>query len=298
MRVAVIDLGTNTFNLLIADVSSSGFIILHNSKEGVALGMGGIHKGFISNDAIDRAFIAFDQFKRLCAGFSVERVIAIGTSAVRDAANSAEFVNQIRETFDLEVEIVDGLEEAKLIYEGVQWSYDFEKPSLIMDIGGGSTEFIRVAKEESLSFCSLDIGVSRAVQSFQLKDPLSHSDKDALMHWFESQAAPLNQFNGVETLVGASGSFETFYEMIYDDHFPKGLKAIHLNRKELFEILDWMIHSTYEEREQHPNIIPIRRRMAPIAALKTRWVIDKFDIQEVVVSPCSLKEGVLRRFIL
>lgn len=298
MRIAVIDLGTNTFNLLIADVSVNGFIILHNSKEGVALGMGGIHKGYISDDAIDRAFIAFNQFKHLCAGYEVERVVAIGTSAIRDASNSSAFVDQIKSSFDLEVEIVDGLEEAKLIYEGVQWSYSFEKPSLIMDIGGGSTEFIRVAKQETLSFCSLDIGVSRAVQSFQLKDPLSNSDKDALLHWFESQAAPLNDFKGVETLVGASGSFETFYEMIHDEPFPKGLDAIYLNNKELFEILDWMIHSTYEEREQHPNIIPIRRRMAPIAALKTKWVIDKFDIQQVVVSPCSLKEGVLRRFIV
>lgn len=296
MRVAVIDLGTNTFNLLIADVGENGFRIIHNSKEGVALGMGGIHKGFISEDAIDRAFVAFQLFRDRCNDFGVEKSIAIGTSAIRDASNSDHFAERIKTTFGLQIEIVDGLEEARLIYEGVQWSYPFDRPSLIMDIGGGSTEFIRAFGEEPLSFCSLDIGVSRAVQSFSLSDPLQESEINQLLDWFESQASELNTFGQAEVLVGASGSFETFYEMIYHSDFPSGIKATPIDRKELERTMNWLIGSTYAEREQHQRIIPIRRRLAPIAALKTKWVMEKFRIREVVVSPCSLKEGVLRRF--
>lgn len=296
MRVAVIDLGTNTFNLLIADVGENGFRIIHNSKEGVALGMGGIHKGFISEDAIDRAFAAFRLFGDRCKGLGVEKSIAIGTSAIRGASNSSDFVERIQTTFGIKIEIIDGLEEARLIYEGVQWSYPFDRPSLIMDIGGGSTEFIRAFGERPLSFCSLDIGVSRAVQSFSLSDPLQDSEIMQLVDWFESQASELNAFDQVEILVGASGSFETFYEMINDSDFPSGIKATPIDRMQLEQTIDWLIRSTYAEREQHQRIIPIRRRLASIAALKTRWVMEKFNIQEVVVSPCSLKEGVLRRF--
>ena len=92
MRVAVIDLGTNTFNLLIADIHANGFDIVHNSKEGVALGMGGINEQFIHPDAEKRAFHAFEVFKNRIEENSVEFVYGFGTSAIRDAKNGNEFV--------------------------------------------------------------------------------------------------------------------------------------------------------------------------------------------------------------
>lgn len=296
MRVAVIDLGTNTFNLLVADVHAAGFDSIHNSKEGVALGMGGINEGFISDEAMQRAFLAFEKFKEICERLDVKTIVGIGTSAVRDAGNKAEFLHEIKKRFDLDIEIVDGLEEAKLIYQGVSWSYEFDKSSLIMDIGGGSTEFIRIETGKELEFISANIGVSRAVQLFPLEDPLSRENQIELINWFEANSKELKRFDSCEVLVGASGSFETFYEMVHEEAYPNSLQNIRISRSELMDTLDWIIRSTFEERENHPFIIPIRRKMAPIAALKTKWVIEKFGIKEVVISPCSLKEGVLRRF--
>lgn len=296
MRAAVIDLGTNTFNLLVADVHTDGFDMVHNSKEGVALGMGGINEGLISDEAMERAFDAFEKFRRICDQLQVEKITAIGTSAIRDAQNQNEFLEEVRTRFHIEVEIVDGLEEAELIYQGVSWSYQFDQSSLIMDIGGGSTEFIRIEQGRELEFMSANIGVSRAVQLFSLQDPLSEENQQELIRWFEENAAELQHFDSCEILVGASGSFETFYEMVHEEAFPQTLTTIRIPREELMETLDWIIGSTSEQRENHPFIIPIRRRMAPVAALKTKWVIEKFGIKEVVISPCSLKEGVLRRF--
>lgn len=296
MRVAVIDLGTNTFNLLVADVHAAGFDIVHNSKEGVALGMGGINEGIISNEAMERAFGAFEKFKGICKSLEVKTIVGIGTSAVRDAGNNAEFLHEIKKRFGLDIEIVDGLEEAKLIYQGVSWSYEFDKSSLIMDIGGGSTEFIRIEAGKELEFISANIGVSRAVQLFPLGDPMTRENKNQLIAWFEQNSKELENFRSCEVLVGASGSFETFYEMVHEEAFPNMLQNIRIPRAELIDTLDWIIDSTSEQRENHPFIIPIRRKMAPIAALKTKWVIEKFGIKEVVISPCSLKEGVLRRF--
>jgi exopolyphosphatase/guanosine-5'-triphosphate,3'-diphosphate pyrophosphatase len=296
MRVAVIDLGTNTFNLLVANIYSEGFDILHNSKEGVALGMGGINEGIISEEAMERAFRAFEKFKVICDQLNVTLITGIGTSAVRDAENNEEFLSEIKKRFGIEIEIVDGLEEAKLIYQGVSLSYQFDQTSLIMDIGGGSTEFIRIEEGKELEFLSANIGVSRAIQLFPLENPLSKANQVELINWFEENATELNDFDSCEVLVGSSGSFETFYEMVHEEEFPKSLDNIRLSREELITTLNWIIESTFEQRENHPFIIPIRRKMAPIAALKTKWIIEKFEIKEIVISPCSLKEGVLRRF--
>lgn len=296
MRVAVIDLGTNTFNLLVADLLSNGFEVVHNSKEGVALGMGGINQGVISAEAKARAFAAIDTFREICNTLSVSTIVGIGTSAVRDAQNNGEFILEIRKRFGIEIEIVDGLEEARLIYQGVSWSYEFDESSLIMDIGGGSTEFIRIEPGKELEFFSANIGVSRAVQLFDLEDPLSVKDQEKLVSWFEENSEGIRHFDPCEVLVGASGSFETFYEMVQEEEFPRSSENIRVSKEELLETLNWIIGSTFEERENHPFIIPIRRRMAPVAALKTKWIMEKFGVREVVISPYSLKEGVLRRF--
>lgn len=295
MRKAVIDLGTNTFNLLIADVSDNDFRVIHNSKEGVALGMGGINERTIAPEAMQRAFTAFEHFVAICESYQAKDIQAFGTSAVRDADNSEILLSAVKERFNITIEIIDGLREAQLIYDGVSWSYDFHEPSLIMDIGGGSTEFIRGHLGDPLQFCSLDIGVSRAFQLFDLSDPMTPEDQQRLLEWFEQSAGELNQFDSCSVLVGASGSFETFYEMVHQASFPQGSQPIRLERRELDEILEWMIKSTFEEREKHAYIIPIRRRMAPIAALKTKWILEKFAIQAVVISPFSLKEGALKR---
>lgn len=296
MRVGIIDLGTNTFNLLVADTNPTGFQVVCNVKEGVALGMGGITENWISEEAQERAFLAFSHFFEVCKVYDVKEVMGFGTSAIRDAENGYSFTAELFKRFSIEVEIIDGLEEAELIYQGVSWSYDFERPSLIMDIGGGSTEFIRVAKGEEMRSCSLNIGVSRAIQQFQCSNPLKESEKKVLLDWFEEEGKVLNEFGDVEVLVGASGSFETFYEMLYEQSFPEGIKTQGMTIEELRKELDWIIASTLEEREKHPYIIPIRRKMAPIAALKTKWILDKFNFKSFVISPCSLKEGVLKRF--
>lgn len=294
MRIAVIDLGTNTFNVIVADVIESGFEILHSSKEGVALGMGGINEGIIVPEAMQRALKAFKSFMDICVKFQVFSVRAIGTSALRDAKNGFELVNQVRELYGVEIEVIDGMREAKLIYEGVRYTYDFSEPSLIMDIGGGSTEFIRAFRNVPLQSVSLNIGVSRAVQKFNLNDPYSDTDKENLKKWFTENSEELNDFKECSTLVGASGSFETFYEMHKKKKFPESAETIRMTRQELEPVLDWLISSTLAERENHKFIIPIRRRMAPVAALKTKWILEKFNISEIVISPFALKEGVLR----
>lgn len=297
MRIAVIDLGTNTFNLLIAEVNATDYVTLYATKIGVALGRGGINDQCITEDAIERAIEALDEYTKKAKEYKVEKIKAIGTSAIRDAVNAHELVNAIYERFELRVEVIDGMLEANYIHAGVSWTYQPKGSAIIMDIGGGSTEFIRCTNSGLKQACSLNIGVSRAIQLFELSDPLTTGDKLKLISWFETFAAPLADFENCSTLIGASGSFETFYEMMHQCAFPETHNAVEIDMQSFMDELNWLIDSTLEEREKHPYIIPIRRKMAPVAALKTKWIIDKFQLQKVVISPCSLKEGVLRKML-
>jgi exopolyphosphatase/guanosine-5'-triphosphate,3'-diphosphate pyrophosphatase len=291
MRRAVIDLGTNTFNLLIAD--TQGRQILFQTKEGVALGMGGINEKRISYDAMARAFEALRKFKTHCVHWQVNEICAIGTSALRDATNSHELLEKVKSELQITIEIISGLKEAKLIYKGVRLTHDFVKPALIMDIGGGSTEFIAADHEGPFVAHSFDIGVSRLFQLFKFEDPMSLNDIEKVETYLEKRCAPFFKQHLPTVLIGSSGSFETFYELMEESIFDSKSHAIEVDCNRFAHMLEHIIASTQAERDQNPHIIAIRKKMAPLAAIKTRWVLRQANIQQIYISPYSLKEGVL-----
>jgi exopolyphosphatase/guanosine-5'-triphosphate,3'-diphosphate pyrophosphatase len=293
MRKAVIDLGTNTFNLLIADVSDGRFQRILSTKIGVALGMGGILQNRISEDAFERGIQALREFKGICEDYDVSQITAIGTSALRDATNADNFRQKVNEQFAIEIQIIDGEKEAQLIYEGVKLTYNFQQPAMIMDIGGGSTEFIFADRNGIQFLTSLNIGVSRMYQEIQTSDPLHSTEIAHIENWLESKANGFFDAKNADIIIGASGTFETFYELIHDTDFRSGFETITISRKELNDCLEQIIKSTQEEREQNHRIIPIRKKMAPVAAVKTMWVLNKLNVKEIVISPFSLKEGAL-----
>ena len=293
MRKAVIDLGTNTFNLLIVEVIAGQIHVLHNEKDGVALGMGGINTQMISPEALDRALHALKRFKSVCEEHKVTLIKAIGTSAIRDAKNASDFLRIVNSEAGIDIEIVSGAREAELIYKGIAASHEFEEHALIMDIGGGSTEFISADQSGILNVISLNIGVSRIFQLFDLSDPLTESDVLKIEQWLDGHSETFFNNRKENVLIGASGSFETFYELIHNEPFPEKSKSVEISLSHLNEILDQIISSTQEERDQNKWIIPIRKKMAPIAAVKTRWVLQQIPATRIFISPYSLKEGVI-----
>ena len=293
VRKAVIDLGTNTFNLLIAERIEGKWRRIHTEKDGVALGMGGINQKIITEDAILRAEKALKHFKSISEKFGVSEIQAIGTSAIRDAKNQLDFLARIKQEVGIEILVISGDEEADFIYKGVQKTIDFNIPSLIMDIGGGSTEFILVDSSGIQQKISLNIGVSRMLQLYTCDDPMRPEQVEELNHWLNEQAQGFFDTLKVSRLIGASGSFETFYELIHNTTIPSLDAAIELPFTNFYAELDRLIYSTQAERDMNPWIVPIRKKMAPYAAVKTKWVIDKLGIKETYLSPYSLKEGAL-----
>ena len=215
MRKCVIDIGTNTFNLLIAEHSPKELKIIHSSKRGVALGMGGITKGVLTEDAMFRAIEALIEFEIKIKEFEVSDVRLIATAAVREANNSLAFLELVKKEVGRDVLIIDGQQEAKFIFQGVSMCHKFQSESMIMDIGGGSTEFIRANQNGISELISLKIGVSRLYQTFSCSDPFTKSDVEKIESYIENESKGFFLNKTVECLIGSSGTFETFYELIH-----------------------------------------------------------------------------------
>ena len=291
MHRAVIDLGTNTFNLLIADTQTRQ--VLFQTKEGVALGMGGINEKRISDEAMVRALEALRQFKAHCLQWKVQEIRAIGSSAIRDAKNAPDFLQKVFNELQISIQIISGLHEADLIYKGVQLTYDFAQPALIMDIGGGSTELIAATNEGPYLAQSFDIGVSRLFQAFDFSDPFSDADIHKVEAFLAQKCGTFFKQKLPQILIGSSGSFETFYELMEERIFNSKSDSLEVDCNRFIHMLEQIMASTQAERDQNPHIIAIRKKMAPLAAIKTRWVLRQANIQQIYISPYSLKEGVL-----
>ena len=189
--------------------------------------------------------------------------------------------------------MVSGAKEAALIYNGVGLCYDFKERTMIMDIGGGSTEFIEANKDGVCSEVSLNIGVSRLYQGFSVNDPFSEADVMRIESFLEDSSNGFFDYIDIPVLLGSSGTFETFDELMYRKPFPKGNQIVELELLSFTSMLDELIYSSLAERNANEFIISIRKKMAPFAAVKTRWVLRKIKPKRILISPFSLKEGVL-----
>jgi exopolyphosphatase / guanosine-5'-triphosphate,3'-diphosphate pyrophosphatase len=188
MKKAIIDLGTNTFNLLIAEIDEKNFEVVHSEKEGVAIGMGGINSNRIAEDAMLRGEKTIAHFLQVCRDFHVDKITAFGTSALRDASNASEFTTKLEHHLQLKVHVISGEKEADLIFKGVNQLYDFHEKGVIIDIGGGSTEVIFASINGVQSVASLNIGVSRIYQKYMWNDPITPQEIQVIRHFLEDNS--------------------------------------------------------------------------------------------------------------
>ena len=291
MKRAVIDLGTNTFNLLVGSVFGDKLEIIYCEKEAVLMGMNGINNGSIAEDSWMRAMQTLFRFKKRCEKQNVDEIIGFGTSALRGAKNGELFVKEVYENIGIRIHIISGSQEAQLIYRGVRWLFDFKQAATIMDIGGGSTEFIAANAGGIVEAQSFDIGVSRLYQNLNKRNNLTANDFKFINEYLEARTGRFFEEDRSTLLIGASGSFETFYEMIFQKKFTAEEKMVTLPLLPLLDQLNWVIDSRYEDRINHKWIVPMRKKMIPIAAFKIKWIIQKLNVDRVLLSPYSLKEG-------
>ena len=302
-RYAVIDIGTNTCNLLIANSTGSGlFEILYDRKLPVKLGRGGIHKDILLSDAIDRGLVALKNHANTIDQFKVDKIKIIGTSALRGAQNSDVFCDLVKQSLGWDIEIISGELEAELIFRGVDLSLPTDiGTSLIVDIGGGSIEFI-VADDHKIHWKkSFNIGIARVLETIVISDPIASEQIEEVEKWFTPALNELSEVchhYQIITAIGCSGAFDTFMD-IYEQEKPdqKMRKASELPLEEFEKIQKQLIQLDSLRRGSMVGMEPLRVEMIVIASVFTNFMLKKLNIEHLIHTPYSLKEGVMDQLI-
>lgn len=301
MRYAIIDLGTNTFNLLICEVLNGQNIRLFDTKRPVKLGEGGINNKIIVPAAFKRGVDALHEYAHIIKEHQCKNVKAIATSAIRNASNGNEFVAAVKLETGIDILVIDGNKEAELIYHGVKQALDLgAEPMLIMDIGGGSTEFIIANNQNILWKQSFELGAARLLDRFKPSEPITLEQINAIESYLNEQLVPLKQeFQkySINTLVGSSGSFDSLAEVIINRYrnmeWPKDLTTFNFEFNELTEIIQTMLNSTREERLKIKGLSHMRVDMIVVSSVLVKWVCNYFKLEDLRLSTYSLKEGAL-----
>lgn len=301
MRLAIIDLGTNTFTLILVEIKQAEYSVIYKNKVVVKLGEDGISEGIIGKDAYQRGLDAIVQHKKDVDSYKIDKTIAFATSAIRSTSNGIEFVNEVNQKFGVKIEIIDGDKEAELIYHGVKQAFNLgNHNSLIMDIGGGSTEFIIANNQNILWKKSFQLGVSRLKENFKPKDPIIQSDINSLRAHFEIELVSLMdaiKTHQPSTLVGSSGSFDSLATMIGHKYLNKDVLFENTEFTFAMENLNWahqyLIESDYLKRMNTVGISKMRAKMIVIASVFIQYIIEKSEVEKVRLSTFSLKEGVI-----
>lgn len=303
MIKAVIDIGTNTFHLLIAEVDDKNNIkVIHKNTIPVKLGEGGVNKGHLAEAAYKRGIEALVLFRKQLDEFGLENVFATATAAVRDANNGQQFIDEAFQRSNIKINLIDGLKEAEYIYFGAKGAGVLNhETALIMDIGGGSVEFIICNHQEIYFKNSYQLGAARLLADFyQNNDTISKDTLINLENVFENKTSDL--FEAIEKhqpkkIIGTAGSFDSFANIIAikrKEIFDAAIQRdYHFNYDQFIDLINHIIKSTHQERIEIEGLIPLRIDMILMAAILTNYIIKKGKIENVTTCTYSLKEGLI-----
>jgi exopolyphosphatase/guanosine-5'-triphosphate,3'-diphosphate pyrophosphatase len=297
-KIAVIDLGTNTCNLLIAEYQDKSYQILYQGKEVVKLGKNGIDKNRMTEDGLERAILAIRKHQERINKFNVSEVVIIATSAIREATNQEWFQQQIKVNTGLDLQIISGEKEAQLIFDGVKLAFDqIDDHSLILDIGGGSNEFILTQNNKPIWKQSFPLGMARIIEQIPPSDPITPKEIEQINDWFNSRLEPLwEQMKNIQIplLIGCSGAFDTLADLI--DQTDPGTKTRikqEITIDDFNRIYEILIKSTTAERIGMKGMESIRIEMIVPSVLFIKLVIDRLKIKKIYQTDFALREGIL-----
>ncbi|WP_439554974.1 Ppx/GppA phosphatase family protein [Dyadobacter sp.] len=306
-RLGIIDLGTNTFHLLIIEKNGDQFSTIFHDSRPARIGMGGISRKVITPEAFGRAASVLTYFRETLDAHEVatENTFAFGTSAIRNAENQGEFCTEVFDKTGISITVIDGNKEAEYIYRGVRFGTNIgNAPALIMDIGGGSVEFIIGNHSQIFWKQSFEIGGQRLMDKFMRNDPLSVADKKNLYNYFDENLIPLanaiHQY-APEKLIGSSGTFDTLVDIDFQHRLsqapPKQQTDFNLPLEEFYRAYHLILAGNHDQRMQIPGMIELRVDMIVVALCLIDYVLKSYGIQKIQISSYALKEGVLAELL-
>lgn len=294
MRFAIIDIGTNTFKLLIIDENEN---VIFKNKLPVKLGENGLSQNIIAEPAYQRGINALITHKKTIDEHQCNRIFTFATSGLRSTNNGAQFIADVKKETGIEINVIDGNQEAKYIYSGVKKDIQIPSNSCIIDIGGGSTEFIICNQDNILWKKSYRLGVSRLYELFQPNDPLNSDSIKLVENYLNKELQDLFSeltSHKVTHLIGTSGSFKSIAKIIgikNNAHPDKYYSKI--SRTDFDHLHNQFLNLDVSQRLKINGMEPMRADMIPMASVLINKLLNQHQFESILVSKYSLKEGVI-----
>lgn len=301
-RIAIIDLGTNTCNLLIAGYNKQSSQILYQGKEVVKLGKKGLDKNILAEDGLERAIQAIQKQLEIIRNYDTSHIVALATSAIREAINQDWFLHEIKVKTGVELSVISGEKEADLIFKGVKLAFrEIEDHSIILDIGGGSNEFILTEAGAPIWKQSFPLGMARIINQIPPSNPITPEEIIQIRNYFESGLSSLwtrTKDLGITSLIGCSGAFDTLADLI-DQTNPGSKNRIkqELKLSDFERIYKQLIESSIADRTEMKGMESIRIEMIVPSVILIKLVIERLKIQKIHQTDFALREGILYEHI-
>ena len=297
--IAAIDIGTNSIHMVVAKVSPSGFEVITREKDNTRLGEGGGDMKMLSPEAIERGVEALRNMRRIADAHKAS-VFAVATSAVREAKNSSDFIDRVSNEAGIEIEIISGVEEARLIHLGVLQALPLsDKRSLLIDIGGGSTEVVIFDHTEELFVRSFKIGAVRLSNRFFPNGSTHPASVPSCSKFIASTVEPVKREVlklRHEVAIVSSGTGETLARMCWmltHDDMPRSMNGVIFTADELHQVTRMIAMSTLAERSRLNGLDADRVDIILAGALILDTLAESFAITSFMYCDYALREGVL-----
>jgi len=305
MKLASIDLGSNSLHMVIVEVSGSGtFRVIDREKEMVRLGALTLSRGQLSAAAMKRGLEALAKYRRLAATHNVDKIIAVATSAIREASNGEDFLDRIGRQIGFWPKAISGEEEARLIYLAALHSVHLEgKRALVVDIGGGSVEMALGAGSRTEQTVSAKLGVLRMTEQFVRSDPLSSKDEARLVDHVETelseQVARIRQA-GFDCAIGTSGTILALGALAHAMDNGSSAESLHhvaVKAASIHALRKRLVTSDLKARLRIPGLDERRADIIVAGAVVLDTILQRLGVEELMLCEWSLREGIILSYI-
>jgi exopolyphosphatase / guanosine-5'-triphosphate,3'-diphosphate pyrophosphatase len=306
MILAGIDIGTNSLRLLIAQIDRGIFREIYSDRKTTRLGQGLDGTGALDREAEDRSLHALGDFAEKLRQHDVQHIAAIGTSALRNASNAGDFIEEVKNKTGLVIVVVSGEEEARLTLIGVTRSLEgivrngrnkIEK-AIIIDIGGGSTEIIITTHGRDTTAASLPLGAVYLSERFIRHDPPDGNELElmraTIIHELDKMTSGPRQTSG-SVFAGTAGTITTLAAMVQglETYDPGRINGTVLDRESIDNIIDTLVHMTLDERSSIRGLEAGREDIILAGAIVTKEIMKYFGYSSLIVTDWGLREGIV-----
>jgi len=296
LNIASLDLGSNTFLLTIAELSNHSFKILHDECVVTRLAQGVDATGSLHADALARAEQCFQGFAQTLKKYDAKRISAMATSAARDAKNGEEFI-ALGKKYNIPIEIISGEREARLTFLGGTYQLPAMHQPVVVDVGGGSTEYIVQANQKQLFAQSLDIGSVRLTEKFITENPIARQEQDAVREYIVQQLErlPSEMSSYVSTMVAVAGTPTTLACLMEEREFDiTTMHGKHILLSDLRRWLDKLAGMSVEQRLELTGMQPGRADVIVCGLCILEQSLDFFKMDQLTVSCTGVRYGLLQ----